>query len=195
MDSVIQETGRQQRSSSEIHNWLSQQREADQAMMDARMNPKTASQRVLWINNRNMMIAKAGGYPVDLYHPNLESRQALKEEEESALAAMGYTRKWINKEYPKPLFRRNMAKQYEPKFDPATGIQLSAAFVEERVVRKPEDEAVLRRMKGGVGLSDWFDKITDLPEIEDGPSEDPSVTIARLQGQIDGLESSKGKRS
>lgn len=176
-------------------NQTMSQRECDQFLQEARMAPTTKSPRVLGINQIPLMRAKNNGYPVDMFHESLEMRQAMREEEEMALANMGYQRQYIPKEYPKALFRRNMAPKYEPQFDPSTNLQTNNAFVEEVVCRDPKQEKTLRLMKVGPGLSEWFEKITDIPELEDGPTEDPKVTIARMEGQIAGLQSEveKGK--
>lgn len=164
------------------------QQECDAFLRDARMAPTTKSPRVLGINQIPLMRAKNNGYPIDMHHPTLEMRQALKEEEEMALVNMGYQRQYIPKEYPKALFRRNMAPKYEPQFDPTTNLQVNNAFVEEVVCRDETHEKTLRLMKVKPGQSEWCEKITDLPELEDGPQEDPAITIAHLRGQISGLQ-------
>lgn len=170
------------------------QSEADAFLRDARMAPNTKSPRVLGINQLPLMRARNNGYPVDMYHPTLEMRQALKEEEELTLANMGYRRAYIEKRYPKALFRRNMAAKFEPKFDAPTGIQLNNSFVEEITCRDEKHERELRLMKTRPGqVSEWFERITDIPELEDGPAEDPKITIAHLMGQIEGLQAEMGK--
>lgn len=181
MSLVVAPTGQQTMSQQECDNFL----------RDARMAPTTKSPRILGINQIPLMRAKNNGYPVDMYHPTLEMRQALKEEEEAALAEMGYQRQYIPKEYPKALFRRNMDAKFEPQFDAATNQQTNHSFVEERTARNADEEKALRKMKPKHGQSEWFEKITDLPELDDGPTEDPAVTIANLRGQIEVL-SKKG---
>lgn len=169
------------------------QREVDQFLQDARTAPTTKSPRVLGINQLPIMRAKNNGYPVDMYHESMAMRQAFKEEEEMALSQQGYQRQYILKEYPKALFRRNMAAQYEPQFDPSTKLQVNNAFVEEMVCRDEKHERELRLMKPKPGQSEWFEKITDVPELEDGPLEDPKITIARLMGQVEGLQAEVAK--
>jgi hypothetical protein len=169
------------------------QREVDQFLTEARMAPTNKSPRVLGINQITIMRAKQNGYPVDMHHPTMEMRQAFKEEEEMALASLGYQRNYIAKEYPKALFRRNMSPRFEPQFDPATQIQLNHDFVEEKVCRSEDQEKALRAMKPKPGQSAWFDKITDLPPLDDSLAEDPKVTIARLEGQVAGLQQEVSK--
>lgn len=187
----IQPTGKQQRSAHEASDWLAQQRAADQAQRDAQLDPNTTSPEVLGINIRNMMIARKGGYPVDMYHPDLAPRQALNAKDEAALAQFGYSRRWTAKEYPKAMFRRNMSPKFEPRFDPATGIQTNISFVEERVVRSEQEERELNAMLVGKGQSKWFAKLDELPPMDDELAEDPKIIIARLEGELAGLGKSK----
>lgn len=163
------------------------QREVDTFLAEQRRSPSQTNPKVLGINMVAMMRAKNMGYPVDMHHPTLEMRQAYKEEDESALAQAGYSRNFIKKEYPKVLFRRTADKKFEPKIDPATKMVTNNPFVEEVTAKSAEDEVRLRSMKLKHGQSEWCERITDLPEMEDGPVEDPQVTIARLRGQLAGL--------
>lgn len=191
----MQPTGQQSRSSSEATDWLAAQRAADQAQRDALLDPVGRSPEVLGINIRAMMLAKNNGYPVDMFHENMAPRQAMNAKDESALAQHGYRRQWTAKEYPKALFRRNMAAKFEPRFDPATGIQTNISFVEERAVRTEKEERELRAMKPAKGQSLWFETLGEIPDIEDGPAEDPQVTIARLQGELAGRDEAKVKKA
>lgn len=171
-------TGNQTMSSGEI----------DRMIRDARMAPKNKSPRVLGIHLHDQMRAKNLGYPKDMYHPTMDMRQALNEEEETALAQVGFRAGYTHKEFPKTLFRRNMDEKYAPKFDLATKAQVNIEYVEEIRVRDAAHEEQLRKEKRKPSVkSDWCDKITDLPELAGGPEEDPLVTIARLQGQIAGM--------
>jgi hypothetical protein len=167
------------------------QREADQFLTEARMAPTTKSPRILGINQIPLMRAKSNGYPIDMHHPTLQMRQAMKEEEELALSGIGYQRGYIVKEYPKVLFRRNMATTFEPRFDPATNIQISDGFVEERMVRDEKHEKELRSMKVRPGISDWFARSTDIPEIEGAAEDTDAMKIARLQGRLEATESAQ----
>lgn len=164
------------------------QRDVDQFLTEARMAPTNKSPRVLGINQLPLMRAKNNGYPIDMYHPVHDMRKALKEEEELALAGMGYSRQYTRKEYPKAMFRRNMDPKFEPAFDAASTLQTNIGFVEERTVRSADEEKALRAMKPKANQSIWFEKVTDIPEIEDGPTEDPKVTIARLEGELAGVK-------
>lgn len=160
------------------------QAEADGFLNTARTAASTGNPRVLGINAIPLMRAKHNGYPVDMYHPTLAMRQAYKEEEEQALAQVGYQRQYIAKAYPKAMFRRSMAPKFEPQFDAATGIQTNLGFVEEVHCRDAEHEKMLRAMHPKKGESAWFYRFVDIPTLDDGPFEDPAVTIARLQGQL-----------
>ncbi len=169
------------------------EREVSQFLADVRMSPTQKSPRILGINQIPIMRAKSNGYPIDMHHPTMEMRMAMKEEEEMALSSIGYGRQYILKTYPKAMFRRNMAVNFEPKFDIATQLQTNNSFVEERTVRTEQEEKALRLMKPKIGQSLWFDKITDIPEIEEGPAEDPLVTIANLRGALEQANRAQGK--
>lgn len=171
------------------------QADADAFLNTARTAASTKNPRVLGIMQIPLMRAKHNGYPVDMHHATLAMRQAFKEEEEQALAEIGYQRAYIPKAYPKALFRRNMAPKFEPQFDPATGLQTNLGFVEEVTARDEQHEKTLKAMKPHIGQSVWFDRVTDIPPIEDGPSEPYEVTIARLQGEIEGLKTKKSNKS
>jgi hypothetical protein len=163
-------------------------REVDQFLQEARSAPRSKNPIVLGLNMLKMMRAKNNGYPKHMYHATYDMRVVTKEEEETALIQIGYSETYIARDYPKAMFRRNMAAKFEPKFDLATGVQLAASWVEEIVVRNEQQEKELRLMKPHQGQSIWFDKITDLPAIEEAPDEDPAVTIARLQGQLSAMQ-------
>lgn len=165
------------------------QREVDAFMAEIRTRPKKPAPLPLAIRQHRMMVEKNAGYPKHMFHASLDPRLALSEEEEEALRQMGYGDQYIPRTYPKFLHRRNMDAKFEPHFDPATGILQNEPFVETRLVRSPEEEKVLQLMKPKNGQSDWFDELALLPPIEDGPEEDPAITIANLQGQIAALQS------
>ncbi len=161
------------------------QREVDAQLRDVSMQPRGHNPRSLGIRTIEMMLAKNNGYPKPMYHQTLEVRYAMKEEEEISLSSLGYSTQYIAKQYPKALFRRNMEPKYEPQFDPATNLQTNLAFVQEITCRDEKHERELRLMKPKKGQSDWFERITDVPAMDDAPDEDPKVTIARLQGELE----------
>jgi len=171
------------------------QSQVDQFLRDARDSTRQENPQVLAINQVAMMRAKRNGYPVDMYHEKFEMRQAMKPEEEQALAQLGYQRQYIHKHYPKVLFRRNMDAKFEPTFDEASGIQLTNAFVQQITVKDEKHEKEVRAMKPKAGQSVWVNTLAELPPIEEGPAEDPAVTTARLEGEIAGLKSKLAEKT
>lgn len=169
------------------------QRAVDQFLRDARDSTSNENPQVLAINQIQMMKAKRNGYPKDMYHETFEMRQAFKPEEEQALAQLGYQLQYIPKHYPKVLFRRNMDAKYEPEFE--GDMQLTNAFVQSITVRDEKHEKEVRAMKAKAGQSIWYETLGELPAIEDGPTEDPAITIARLEGERDGLRNKLEEKS
>src|SRR5437879_4657210 len=66
----------------------------------------------LMVNTILVMKGRNNGYPKDLYHEKFEPRSAVNEDQESMLLAQGYQPQYIDRRYPKMLFRRNT----HPKF-------------------------------------------------------------------------------
>ncbi len=163
------------------------QSEVDAFLKSARESTSQTNPQVLAINQVAMMKAKRNGYPVDMYHEKLEMRQALKVEEEQALSQLGYQRQYIPKAYPKVLHRRNMDAKFEPTFDEGSGLQLTNSFVQSITVKDAKHEAEIRAMKPKPGISIWYETLAELPEIQDGPTEDPAIKLARQEGEIAGL--------
>jgi hypothetical protein len=168
-------------------NQTATKQDVDRLLADTRAGATKENPRILARFQRAQMLAKNNGYPKDMYHPVLDMRQAMNEKEEEALATLGYSDRYIAKAYPKVLFRRNMDPRFEPKFDRATGLQVNMDYVEERSVKTLEEEKALRALPPTRGASPWFDRVVDLPPIDEGPTEDPSVTQARMEGEIEAL--------
>jgi hypothetical protein len=181
MSFTMAPTGQQNMSQSEIDRFLKEAREA----------PNEAAPPVLGIRQVEMMQAKRNGFPKWMYHATFEPRHIFKAAEQTAAEMMGYTTTYVFRAYPKVLYRRNMDAKFEPQFEEATGLQLTNAFVQAVTVRDEKHEKEVRAMKPKQGQSAWFETLAQLPEIEDAPTEDPAVTIARLQGEIDGMKSKK----
>ena len=164
--------------------------EGVQALLrDIRATAGRGNPEVRSINIYNQMLAKNNGFPKFLYPPAEsaapEPVQVMKQEEEDALVARGYTREYAHREFPKAIYRRNL----HPKFaglledgespDPAVH-----PYVESRIVKSAEQLEALKKQKTGSTLGPWVLHVTDidpLPE-EDG---DPAVTVAKLQGQLE----------
>ena len=172
------------------------QLEVDRFLKEARDSTGHENPRVLAINQIAMMRAKRNGYPVDMYHESFDMRQAFKPEEEQALSEMGYQRQYIHKLYPKVLHRRNMDTKFEPVFDESGAFQMSNTFVQSITVRDAVHEKEMRAIKPKQGQSIWYETLAELPAVEDGPAEDPNITMARQEGEIAGLKAKlaeKGK--
>jgi len=143
----------------------------------------------LMVNTIAVMRGRNNGYPKNLYHESFEPRIAINEDQEDMLRAQGYGDIYIRRNYPKMLFRRNMHPKFAAKADPSMGSPDDTStfkgneFVEERTVRDEKAEKALLAAKVPNGCSPWFEKLTDLPEL-DATEEDQSLLIARLQGQL-----------
>lgn len=149
--------------------------------------------RVLAINQHNIMLAKNNGFPLHMYHAKLDPQIALDEEQEARLATLGYVRNYIPRLYPRMLFRRNMAEKFALRLDLATGQPANSVldaqgngYVEERMVATKEIEEALRKQPAKKGQGPWLYSVTDLDPLPEAPNENPEVTIARLQGELDG---------
>jgi hypothetical protein len=173
------------------------QAEVDRAVREMRMTPQNRNKPVLGIFLAAQMQAKRMGFPKHMYHATLAPRLALDEIEEEAYNNQGYTTQYIPREYPKFLYRRNMDPRYEPHFDRATNILTNEPYVEGREVKDEHAEKLLRTMKPKAGQSVWYTSVAEINDkepIQDGPEEDPAVTIARLEGELAGARAAgKGK--
>lgn len=145
----------------------------------------------LGINLIEIARAQNNGYPRFLYHQTHPPVNVDNELQENALAQRGYVRNYIRHAFPRTLYRRNLAtvrqrigesKDYEdiPKFPD---------FVETAVANNADHEKSLKGARVPALCSAWCDDCAHLPDLEDGPTEDKDATIARLRGQLEGLQS------
>lgn len=161
------------------------QHAVDSFVREARNRPNTKNPIVLGINLQAMMRVKNNHYPKDMYHATLAMRQAFKEEEEVALAEMGYSTKHIPQDYPKWLHRRNMAEKFAEQQENGTLTILNNAFIESRLVKTAEDEQKLMRLRPPAGCEQWVEKIEDIAALPETEYVDPQTEISRLRGQLE----------
>lgn len=144
----------------------------------------------LGIDMIEQMRGKNGGYPRFLYKDKEQPVQVTNKQQEEALSARGYVRNYRHQAYPATLCRRNAttvksrigdSKDFEdlPKFPD---------FIETIVARDAVHEESLKAARVPKECSPWMNDVTALPDIEDGPSESPEETIARLRGQLEALQ-------
>jgi hypothetical protein len=152
---------------------------------------------VLGVHQLGMMKARNNGYPLDLYHSELDPRQALNESQEEMLVNQGYGRAYITHQYPKMMFRRNLTGRFRAEIsgdgthDRPAGTPDPAVdeFVEARQVMDKGAEEKLLKERTPQNCSKWcasrlqVDEEFPMPEAEI----DQSNQIARLQGQIEEL--------
>jgi hypothetical protein len=153
-----------------------QEQKAARILRELANEPRNSSDPILGVNVQEMQRAKNGGYPRDLYHQTLQPVQVMNRSQEMAMAGMGYVRNYIHRHYPKFMYCRNMAKKFE-----------ASGFVEERLVHNEAQEHQLLNQK-------WRCSIGELEAPDAPPSEDPKITIARLQGQIESLQGAEPRR-
>lgn len=123
------------------------------------------------------------GYPKEMYHAQLEPRRAYNQQQVKALGEQGYRAdQYIFRSWPSMYYRRNMAERFA-EGNPTKGEP--GDYIEQRKFTSQEalDEAQKQRRPRLV-VSAWVKTLAELPELEEGPNEDPQVTIARLQGEL-----------
>jgi hypothetical protein len=159
-----------------------------QSIMSSLKPPKAGNPRILVIDQAPLIKAKNGGYPIWLYHHTLEAQYVTREDQQLELEKMGYTTTYIPHLYPRTMFRRNMDPKYDAKLDVPTGLYQGNAFVEERIVKDEAHEKRLlgEKYHGKYKVGPWVYRLTDIEPLNEGPGEDPAVTIARLEGQLAG---------
>jgi hypothetical protein len=119
---------------------------------------------VLALNNRNLMKARNNGYPMEMYHETLEPVFAMNEAQSEKLMAVGYVTHYIPRQYPKAVFRHNPDPKFAVRRDPATGEPLNHEYVEERVVKTPQQLAALHKEKIPRGCGPWVERLADIAE-------------------------------
>lgn len=187
-------------------------RDVQDLLTQIRRDPRVGNPRVLAINQIRQMQAKNDGYPVDMHHDTLAPTIANNEKEEEALMQAGFRREYRHRAYPMFLFRRNM----HPKFAKSDSEKLRISqltieaqriemvtcnegdFIEERIVRNEADEKKLlaEPANEAAGRGPWVHTVAEIKPFGDAPLEDPQVTIARLQGELQALkgESPEGEK-
>lgn len=156
--------------------------------------PSTGNPPVMALNLKRMVEATKGGYPKHLYHEALDPVIVLREDQHHELAMLGYVENYIPRQYPRTLYRRNPDLKFEPKFDPATKVLLFEPFVEARLVRDENHEKAVRKDRVPPGCGPWVLRVEEIEPLPDGSGEDPAVTIARLEGQIEEARRAAGDR-
>jgi hypothetical protein len=165
---------------------MTEQQQEIQRILAQYDNPAATNEPVLMIDIIAQQQARNMGFPKWLYHSHLEPVQIKNKEQENALRKEGYTTNYIHRSFPAFVFRRNM----EAKFEDAD--MLSGApgdFIEQRMVKSQEAFVALgKERKPRTVIGDWCFDLSELPPIAEGPKEDPAVTIARLQGQLQAMQ-------
>ncbi len=170
-----------------------------------RKDPRTTNPRVLSINMLAQMKAKNGGYPLDMYHPILDAVRVNNEDEELKITEAGFTREYVAKAFPKFMYRRNLHPKFAKSAQEMERIALMTAeaqkieratinegdFIETRVIKDAAEEKKLLAEPATKIVTKWVSRITNVEPMKQGPEEDPEVTIARLRGEISGLEKNR----
>lgn len=184
-------------------NEVNTNQDVDQLLKQIRADPRATNPRVLSIHQLRHMQSRNNGYPVDMHHDTLLAAQVFNEEEESALTAQGFRRDYRHKSYPKYMFRRNMHPKFQKNADEQRRIQALTPearviematlnehdYVEERMVKDEAEEKKLKAEKPRANVtSPWVDSISKIEPFPDAPEEDPTITIANLQGQLAAMQ-------
>lgn len=118
---------------------------------------------------------------MEMYHSTMPPQLAINEIQEANLSEIGYTTSYRHQPYPKWLHRRNL----DPKME-------SAGFMESRLVKTEAEHAALLKQRVPATCEQWVADAAQLSELPEAQIEHPSVTIARLQGKIEAMESGDG---
>jgi hypothetical protein len=157
-------------------------------------NPAADNRPVLMIDILDQQIARNGGFPKWLYHETLAPQQVKNREQERAIVAQGYKPYYVERSNPYPMyvFRRNMDPKFEqPK--PTTGEP--GDFIEQRLVRsEQEGELLMKAAKPKTVIGNWTRELSEIAPLPEGPSEDPAVTIARLQGELAAMKTDEAPK-
>lgn len=118
------------------------------------------------------------GYPLWMYHATALPQMVINQGQMEALRTIGYRPQiYIHHDFPAMFLRRNM----DPKFaESPLGEHIEGFTAKDQAALDAAQKA--RKPKTVVG--GWVATVAELPEIEDGPAEDPKVTIARLEGEL-----------
>ena len=148
----------------------------------------------LGINIIEQMRGKNGGFPRFMYHRTEAPQQVTNRSQQEQLAKMGYVVYYVRHDFPCTLYRRNMetlkqrigeSKEFEdvPKFPD---------FVETISAKSQEHMETLMTNRVPAKCSAWVQNCAELPEVDNGPTEDPQAVIAQLRGQLEAMQASAG---
>ena len=163
------------------------------AVLTALREGSTENPQVLAIEGYNIMLALNKGFPKHMYHEKLDPVVAADKQDENNLRELGYEDRYIPRDYPRNVFRRNFHPRFGIILTPA-GLPQDATqleFIESRVVK---DEAAHKKLikepkplmpMGVAAPGPWVDKITDIPPIEAETDEDRMLQRARAEAQLE----------
>lgn len=164
--------------------------QVDEILRRARQ-PRKENPPVLMIKAHQLMQARNDGFPRHMYHADLDPVVAITQEQVDELEKIGYGTEYIRREYPKTLYRRNMADRFAPQVDPATKV-IGLEFVESRTVRSKADEETLLKGRRRDTEGPWRETLSAVDEHEPLPSvetfEAKSHEVSHLRGQIEVLQ-------
>ena len=165
----------------------------DEALRNARMMPGITNKAVLGVNIQAIQTAKNGGYPKHMYHETGEPVVITNENEEQAMARLGYVTNYIRHAYPRMKFRRNMSPRFAVTEDQIaqqlkTGGVLPPDHVEQITVASEAQDRALTARPTPKGCGKWVDRLDDLEPLPDQDPEEAGLTIARLQGRLEEAE-------
>lgn len=144
------------------------------------IDPAANNEVMLAVDIQALNRAKNGGYPREMYHATMAPRLALNRLQESNLAEAGYGRQYRMHSYPKWLHRRNL----DPKME-------AQDFMESRLVKTEAEHAALLKQRVPATCEQWVTNAAELSELPEAQIEHPSVTIARLQGELNATKKAK----
>lgn len=140
-----------------------------------RTQASTENPEILGINIVAQMRARNNGFPKFLYHPELEAVQVMSRKEEEALFKVGFVDQYIKKDYPRMLYRRNLADRWAEH-----------DYVEHRIAQDAESEAQMLREPGTTQRGKWCAKVTDIePLLTEETEQDLRSEIERLRGRLE----------
>jgi len=164
-----------------MHANIQEQQDAIKALMAQYEHNEATNEPILMIDLIAQVKAANKGYPKWMHHAVLAPVQVINGKQEAALRPEGYKLEYIPQSFPAFVFRRNMDPKFE-KADPVLGSP--GEFIEQRLVKNQSDlDELLKARAPKTAVGGWCE-FENLPEATAGPTEDPKITIARLQGQL-----------
>jgi hypothetical protein len=152
------------------------QSEVDALIKKVRMDPRANNHPVLGVNMLALQAAQNGGYPKHMYHDTLDAVVVMGNAEEAAVSSAGFTPYYKRREYPRWLHRRNTDDKFR-----------ADGYIESVIVQTEAAEKYLRSQKAPSTAGPWCLTSTAIEPLPDAPAEDPAITQARLEAQIDEL--------